>query len=135
MSCFERLEDRAGILKQASFTIEAALLMPLIFLVIFTSISLDFFSMSRVTCVSAACEQAVTGKIYEDLFLPGSAPASRSGQETQDVRNVRFSSKTAAIYGRFVWPIEAEAAYRKVHPVKGIRVSRAAARLIGGGKT
>jgi hypothetical protein len=115
---------------QASATIETALLMPLILLVIFTAIGLDLYTISRTTCESAACEQAVSGKVYEDLFLPGSEAASRSGHDTSDERSVSFESGTKTVYGHYSWPIREEAVYRKYHPVKGIRVSRSAAGLI-----
>ena len=116
-----------GGLKTASVTIETALLMPVILLVIFSIISLDLYMISRVTCESAACEQAVSGKAFEDLFVPGSAPAVRAENDSESVRQVTFSSETAAVYGRFRWPVEASASYKKVYPVKGIRQSRAAA--------
>ena len=115
---------------RASATIETALLMPLILLVIFAVISLDFFTVSAVTCRSAACEQAVSGKVYEDLFLPGSEAAVRSGKDGEAVRTVEFSSGTAMIYGSRRFQIKEEAVYKKVRPVKLVRVSRAAAGLI-----
>ena len=115
---------------KASATIETALLAPLILLVIFAVITLDFFTVSAVTCRSASCEQAVSGKVYEDLFLPGSAAASRSGGDDESLRTVKFASETAMIYGTRRFAIEEEAVYKKVHPVKAVRVSRAAAGLI-----
>ena len=50
-------------LKKGSFTLEAALLMPLLLMVIMSMLYLDFFVHNRAWLTAAAYEAAVSGRI------------------------------------------------------------------------
>ena len=50
-------------IKKGSFTIEAALLMPLLLMVLMGVLYLDFFVHDRAWLTSAACEAAVSGSM------------------------------------------------------------------------
>lgn len=54
-------------LKKGSFTLEAALLMPLLLTVIMSMLYLDFFVHNRAWLTAAAYEAAVSGAVWKDI--------------------------------------------------------------------
>lgn len=121
---------RASFLKmpfslKASLTVETALLMPLILLVIFSVIYFDFYEMNLVVCHSAAIEQAISGKSDEELPLIAAPKMSRRSSDSKTKRTVSFQSDTyASPYSHTLRSQSVEAAYSYVSPTAFIRKAR-----------
>lgn len=82
--------------KRGSFTIEAALLMPVIFLVLMGVLYLNFFVHNRAWLTAAAYEAAVSRKPWKDTVKMGKFMKKqifRAGcWEVQDYQSVRISA-------------------------------------------
>ena len=119
-------------MNKASFTIEAALLMPCILLVLFGLFYLNFHVRNRAALTAASCEQAITGHDPENPDLFGAMNLSRSKSENESSRTVSFSADTIALYGNWKWSISEKAEYLIADPVKLIRQIRAAKKITEG---
>ena len=112
--------------KSASFTVETALLMPLVLLVLTAAIMLCFFIAGRSVCTARACEQAVTGRDAEFPAPCGITDIRRAAEDKKSSRTVRFEGGTFPETGLFAWRFDTEAVYRKYYPAQWIRRLRAA---------
>jgi hypothetical protein len=116
-------------MEQASFTIEAALLMPCILLVLFSVFYLNFHVRNRAYLSAASCEQAVTDHDPENPDLFAAMNLSRSKEDGEEFRSVAFAADTIALYGGWKWSISEKGQYRIVKPVSFIWKLRAAKEL------
>ena len=108
--------------RRAYFTVETALLTPVILLVIFAVIYSDLHILNRTLCRSAAVEQAVSGKVDDALPLMLAEAPVRRQTETSAARRVAFESATRiTISSSLTLPIASSADYRKVQPTGVIR--------------
>lgn len=117
-------------MKKASFTIESALLMPLILIVLISLIYLDIHVQNQNCLLSAACEQAVSGHDVGLLELFGALNLKR-GKDEDTSRRVSYSADTIAVYGGWKWSIKEEGTYEIVKPVQLIRKIQAVKKLTG----
>ena len=88
-----------------SLTVEAALLMPVIFLVVFMSIYLTVHIHNRMWICAYAAEQAVSGHIQPDpeLLFAGKMVSERSESDTQ--RSVCIRGETVYFTGQVLWEL------------------------------
>jgi hypothetical protein len=129
MKKISECRESAGNLRRASFTIEAALLIPCILLVIFAVFYLNFHVCSRACLSAAACEQAISGHDPENPELFAAVNLSRMKEENGKTRTVSFAADTIALYGGWKWSISEKGEYAVVDPVSFIRKLRAAESL------
>ena len=137
-------------LKKGSFTIEAALLMPLILMVLMGLLYLDFFVHNRAWLTAAACEASLSGSM-EAVYQDGQAQtvAEIRGEELGNVGffgaenlrchvnagkkkvSVTYEADTIAGFGGFKWTLKTEGSSKVIQPVKWIRRLKAAKEAIG----
>ncbi len=93
-----------------SLTVEAALLMPVIFLVVFMSLYLTVHIHNRVWIGACAAEQAVSGRVQPDpdLLFAGKMTSERS--ESDSARSVLIRGETVYFTGQVLWSTDASAA-------------------------
>lgn len=133
---------------RGSFTIEAACVIPMIFLVLFGLLYLCFFVHNRAWLTAAAYESALTGSmegvkengmIYEtasmrsrELGNIGFFGAENLSTQTSTGKRVRvtYSLETISGFGGFDWHLTEEGNSLVVRPVKRIRTIKAAAEII-----
>lgn len=134
--------------KRGSMTIEAAAVMPLILLVLFSSIYLCFFVHNRAWLTAAAYEAALTGsmegvktngKVYETAHMRtrelgsfGFFGAENLTGETfvgNDKVSVHYDLDTLVSYGGLNWHLSVFGESRILWPVKRIRQIKAAAEI------
>lgn len=132
---------------KGSFTIEAACVMPMIFLVLFGVLYLCFFVHNRTWLTAAAYESALTGslegvkekgRIYEtanarsrELANIGFFGAENLTVQTSTGKRVKVSYclDTISGFGGFDWHLTAEGSSLAVKPVKRIRALKAASEI------
>lgn len=141
--------SRVSIHSKGSFTVEAALLMPLILLVIFTSVSLCLYVHNRAWYTAAVYETVVSGstqnttkhnnegqvmdqKIYEinQIDFPGAGDIKLTGTIGEDYTAAVWSGKAFSVFGAQVWRYSGKAECKIIKPVLFIRKVRRLA-LIG----
>ncbi len=115
-----------------SFTVEAALLMPLILMVILSAIYLTAHTANRASLAAFACEQAISGHAQKTPELFAAGKVTRKETDTEKERSVTYLSNTVYFSGETIWEMEVAAVYKKVKPVSFIRKIRAAGKLAGG---
>ena len=81
-------------LTQASLTIEAALIAPLLILSVMGVLYLSFHLHNRTCLYASAAEQAISGHKQEDPSYFGMQNVNRGGSESKSHRTVRFTSGT-----------------------------------------
>ena len=106
---------------RASFTVETALLFPMLLLVILSVIYLNTHLHNRTYLLSAACEQAISGEERPLISLFASSDIKRDENESDDLRTVSYSSSTKGIWRIFNWDISEKAEYRILDPTVFIR--------------
>lgn len=106
---------------RASFTVETALLFPMLLLVILSVIYLSAHVHNRTYLLSAACEQAISGEERPLISLFASSDIKRDESESDDLRAVSYSSSTKGIWRIFNWDISEKAEYRILDPTVFIR--------------
>ncbi len=115
-----------------SFTVESALLVPLILGVLFLMLYASSHVHARTVCTGAACERAVTGSEFTpSVFLAHELSLSQSDSENE--RSVQSSVRTQVPVGPRVFSAETKETYRKMKPVKFIRQSHTAGEFLGAG--
>lgn len=139
---------------RGSFTVEAACVMPMIFLVLFGCLYLCFFVHNRSWLTAAAYEAALTGSmesvkeegmVYEaartrssELGNTGFFGAENLNSVTETGKRVQvsYSYDTIAVYGDFRWHMQIKGSSLLLRPVKWIRTVKATAEMISeiGGK-
>ena len=134
--------------KRGSFTIEAALLMPVIFLVLMGVLYLNFFVHNRAWLTAAAYESAVSGsmegvrkngQVYdtarmrsEELGNTGFFGAENLSTQTNVGKQVQvtYDLDTISSYGNLNWHLRTEGTSGIINPVKHIRKIRAASAIL-----
>ncbi len=108
----------------ASFTTEAALLMPAVIFTILMSVYLTAHVYNTACLSASAGEQAVSGHEQADppLFASGEIATERT--DTASGRTVKSTSGTFHFDGNLLWDIQVKQYFRKCHPVKLIRNRR-----------
>ena len=115
-----------------SFTVESALLVPLILGVLFLMLYASSHVHARTVYTGAACERAVTGSEFTPyVFLSHELSLSQSDSENE--RSVKSSVTTQSPVGPRTFSADAMETYKKMKPVKFIRRARAAGELMGAG--
>lgn len=126
-------------IKKGSFTIEAALLMPLLLMVLMGVLYLDFFVHDRAWLTSAACEAAVSGSMegykkngnmYEkadiqgrllgSTGLPGGENLSMHTSVGKTVK-VTYRMEVPAVFLGQKWKIEVSGRAKPLRPTGWIR--------------
>ena len=115
---------------RGSLTVEAALLMPVIFLVVFMSLYLTVHIHNRMWICAYAAEQAVSGHIQPDpeLLFAGKMVSERSESDTQ--RSVCIRGETVYFTGQVLWGAEVSACYDICRPVPYLWKIKAAKGLV-----
>lgn len=117
---------------QASYTVEAALVFPVILLAVIGCLYLDFHVHSRACLTAASCEQAITGHDPANPDLFGVFHLTREKTEGENKRRVAFSAETIAAFGSWKWEMEEAGTYEIQKPVKRIREIKAAEETAAG---
>lgn len=115
----------------ASFTVELALLFPVIMLVILSVLYIDAQYMNSSCFKSLACEQSISGRDsgYNSYFALKSV--KRSEDDTENERTVTFDTGTKGIYSIFDFDINVSATYKKIYPASVIRNARLISGMTG----
>lgn len=117
---------------KGSFTVELALLMPVLFWVIMTCVCFGFHVHNRA-CLRARCaEQAVSGKQQELPPLYGAGETERGWIDNNAFRTVSASSSTFMYGSADAGKIREECRYCKVKPVRFTRKAHAVIELSEG---
>lgn len=139
---------RKNLWKRASFTIEAACVMPLILLTVIGVLYLCFFVHNRAWLTAAAFESALAGSM--DGIREGGKAAETArvrsrelgntgffGAENMEVqvsadREVRvvYTADTLSGFGGFSWKLKTEGNSKIIDPVQWIRRVKTAAELL-----
>lgn len=120
-------------LKRAAFTVEAALIMPVILMVLLSVLYMCLHVHNRNYLMASAVEQAISGHEQQDPALPFSADISSARTDGGNLRTVSFSAETVYYTGRRLYSISRHAGYRKVKPVTYLWKMRAVKKIIGQG--
>ena len=114
---------------RGALTVEAALIMPVIFLVVFMSLYLTIHIHNRMWIGAYAAEQAVSGHIQPDpeLLFAGKITSERS--ESGSARSVRISGETVYFTGQVLWSTDASARYDICRPLPYLWKIKAAKEL------
>ena len=134
-------------IKQGSFTVEAACIMPMVFLVVFGLLYLCFFVHNRAWLTAAAYESALVGsmeavkengQVYDaasarsrELGNVGFFGAENLQVQTNTGKKVQviYSLDTIASYGGFRWSQKVSGRSLIIRPVKRIRTIKAVSDL------
>lgn len=114
-------------LREASYTVELALLMPFLLGTVLAVLYMDFHVHNCAAVTANACEAAVTG--HGDAEFPSYAALGkldRSVSDGKEKRTVTFSSVTYDAEERVFGEVAGTGIYRKVHAVGALRRARAA---------
>ena len=126
-------------LKKGSFTLEAALLMPLLLTVIMSMLYLDFFVHNRAWLTAAAYEAAVSGSmegykkeanIYETADIQGRMLGSQGLPGGENLSMQTNAGKNVQIPAGFLgqkWNITVSGTAKPLRPVGWIRRIKGAA--------
>ena len=111
---------------RASFTIETALLMPVLIFAIIMSVHLTVHVMNRTVLASSCVEQAVSGRSQEVNVLFASGAVSWKRADDENARTGSAQAATLHYSGSELWQSESTATYQKIRPVTAIRIARKA---------
>ena len=130
-----RMEQKAGgnCLKRAAFTVEAALIMPVILMVLLSVLYLCMHVHNRNYLLSYAVEQSISGHTQPDPELIFSSDISVSRTDGGNMRTVSYTSGTVYYTGRRLYGISEKAGYRKVKPVTYLWRMRSVKKIFGQG--
>ena len=124
--------QRTGLVR-AAFTVEAALIMPVILMVILSSLYLCMHVHNRNYLRSYAVEQSISGHEQPDPALLFSSDISASRTDGGNMRTVSYTAGTVYYTGRRLYSISEHAGYRKVKPVAYLWRMRAVKKIFGQG--
>jgi hypothetical protein len=124
--------QRNGLVR-AAFTVEAALIMPVILMVILSSLYLCMHVHNRNYLRSYAVEQSISGHEQPDPALLFSSDISASRTDGGNMRTVSYTAGTVYYTGRRLYSISEHAGYRKVKPVAYLWRMRAVKKIFGQG--
>lgn len=102
-------------------TLEAALLMPVIFFTILSVLYLNFHVLSSCCLNAGACETAITGRDTAIFLTYGCTEAERNLEDTKKYRRVQLKAETIFCTGEIFGRIERKACYKKCRPVQFLR--------------
>ena len=122
---------RRNSLKRAAFTVEAALIMPVILMVILSVLYLCMHVHNRNYLISYAVEQSISGHVQPDPPLLFSSDISVSRTDGGNMRTVSYAAGTVYYNGRKLYSISEHAGYRKVKPVTYLWRMRSVKRIFG----
>ena len=130
-----RMEQKAGgnCLKRAAFTVEAALIMPVILMVLLSVLYLCMHVHNRNYLLSYAVEQSISGHTQPDPELIFSSDISVSRTDGGNMRTVSYTAGTVYYTGKRLYGISEKAGYRKVKPVTYIWRMRSVKKIFGQG--
>ncbi|MGI6069554.1 MAG: TadE/TadG family type IV pilus assembly protein [Blautia sp.] len=139
------MKYRKRSLWKGSFTVELALLMPLILLVVLGILSLSFFMHHKVWLTAAAYESAGMGASLEERQETAGVTAAKLRAEERyrdyfecdpgtnlkvskngEILQVCYTGKVQSVYGGLLWRIEAKGKCRIWRPAAFIRKVRLA---------
>ncbi len=124
--------QRNGLVR-AAFTVEAALIMPVILMVILSSLYLCMHVHNRNYLRTYAVEQSISGHEQPDPALLFSSDISASRTDGGNMRTVSYTAGTVYYTGRRLYSISEHAGYRKVKPVAYLWRMRAVKKIFGQG--
>ena len=124
--------QRNGLVR-AAFTVEAALIMPVILMVILSSLYLCMHVHNRNYLRSYAVEQSISGHEQPDPALLFSSDISASRTDGGNMRTVSYTAGTVYYTGSRLYSISEHAGYRKVKPVAYLWRMRAVKKIFGQG--
>lgn len=137
-------------MRNGSFTVETACIMPLILLVLMGLLYLCFFVHNRAWLTAAAYESAISGsmegvkdngQIYETARMQserlgsmGFFGAENLSTQTNAGKSVQvtYDLDTIAGYGGLNWHLRVEGKSAVIKPVEWIRKVKAASEILGG---
>lgn len=124
---------RRNSLKRAAFTVEAALIMPVILMVILSVLYLCMHVHNRNYLISYAVEQSISGHTQPDPELIFLSDISVSRTDGGNMRTVSYTAGTVYYTGRRLYGISEKAGYRKVKPVTYLWRMRSVKKIFGQG--
>lgn len=134
MSAHIKRLNEHGRAARGSFTVETALLIPVILAVVVSVIYLAVHVHNRTYLTLRAGELAVTGHEQEPPRLFGAAGQTITISETKSKRTVSCQAATVNYNGRQLFKFEEEMSYKLVDPPRYIRILKAAGKLGQGEK-
>ncbi len=122
-----------GLRARAAFTVETAMLMPVLFAVIFTCVFFGFHVHNSASLTAFCTEQAVSGHRREaDPLLAGAADLKRDWSDNDAARTVSAEVTTPMYGDEAPMKTRKECTYRKEKPVKTVRRAHAVIELTEG---
>ena len=130
-------------IKKGSFTIEAALLMPLVLMILIGVLYLDFFVHDRAYLTAAAYEAAVSGSmegykkkgnIYEKADIQGRMLGGIGLLGGKNLRMQTNAGKTVKVPAGFLgqkWKLEVSGKAKPLRPVGWIRKVKGTVDMLG----
>lgn len=119
-------------LKQASFTVEAAVLMPSLLMATLVMIYLSWHIYDRAFLTAYACELAVSGHEQDVPVLPALEDVSSKTDASEAVRSVSCAARGVYVNGETFLDIKVKESYEIVKPLKTIRRARALKAAVSG---
>lgn len=120
-------------MKRAAFTVEAALIMPVILMVLLSVLYLCMHVHNRNYLLSYAVEQSISGHTQPDPELIFSSDISVSRTDGGNMRTVSYTAGTVYYTGKRLYSISEKAGYRKVKPVTYLWRMRSVKKIFGQG--
>ncbi|MBR3155161.1 MAG: pilus assembly protein [Lachnospiraceae bacterium] len=124
---------RRNNLKRATFTVEAALIMPVVLMVILSVLYMCMHVHNRNYLKAYAIEQSISGHVQSDPTLLFSSDISANRTDGGNMRTVSYTAGTVYYTGRRLYSISERAGYRKVKPVTYLWRMRSVKRIFGQG--
>ena len=109
---------------KGSFTVEAALIFPVILIVILSVMYIDIHLMNTNIFACLACEQAITGNETQPSSSFALKTPERLVSDSENERSVSFNTGTKGIMDIFNFDINVSARYKKTETEKFIRAMR-----------
>ncbi len=114
----------ATLLKQhfpASFTVETAMLMPLILLTVFSSLYLTFYIHASAALTANAAEQAVSTAEFTPIRYMASSEPSFTVEDHALEKTVSYSAQIFNANDNLFGELNGRLTYRKFNPAKELR--------------
>ena len=125
------LTARRNSLTRGAFTVEAALLMPVILMVLLSSLYLCMHVHNRNYLRAYAVEQSISGHVQPDPALLFSSDMTAGRTDGGNMRTVSYTAATVYYTGRRLYSISEHAGYRKVRPAAYLWKMRAVKNIFG----
>lgn|GEM_PF-1589362 len=117
--------QNSGFALPGSFTAETAMLMPVIFAVVFTCVYFCFHLHNRASLTAGCAEQAVSGREQDPPGLPAVSGLQVTHSETETARTCGASAGTLWYTGEKLWDIRVSETYERFRPVAFTRKAHA----------